>query len=117
MKKRILLLIILLVLAAGGFVAWKFMGPSVSTSSGELLYVKTGSTYTNVKQDMLEKKYLGTSTWFDWASKILRFRTVKPGRYKITKGMSVWKLVRMLRAGTQSQPALVIPKIRTKEDF
>src|SRR5690242_3918636 len=102
MKKRFLFFIIIAVLAAGGFIAWKIFGPSVSTASGEFFYIKTGSTYTNVKQELLEKKYISNSTWFDWSSKILRFRTVKPGRYKITKGMSMWKLVRMLRAGNQS---------------
>jgi UPF0755 protein len=51
------------------------------------------------------------------ASKILRFKTIKPGRYKIKKGMSVVQLVRMLRAGNQSQVNFVITKLRTREDF
>lgn len=117
MKKKIIIFIVLLLLAAGGFVGWKFLGPAVSTSGGEFFYIKTGSTYAEVKQELLNKKYIKSSTWFDWASKVLRFKNAKPGRYKLKKGMSLFKLVRMLRAGNQSQLNFVITKIRTREDF
>ncbi|NOT51155.1 MAG: endolytic transglycosylase MltG [Chitinophagaceae bacterium] len=117
MKKKIIGFIILLLLTAGGFVAWKIFGSSVSTPGGEFFYIKTGSTYADVKQELVSKKYIRNSTWFDWTSKILRYKKIKPGRYKITKGMSLWKLVRMFRAGDQSQLNFVITKIRTREDF
>lgn len=117
MKKKIIGTILLLIIAGAGFVAWKIMGPSVSTPAGEFFYIKTGSTYDDVKKELLDKKYIKSATWFEWTSKILRFKKVKPGRYKITKGMSLWKLVRMLRAGNQSQVNFVITKIRTKEDL
>lgn len=117
MKKKIIIPVLLLALIAGGFAGWKFMGPAVSTSSGEFFYIKTGSTYAEVKKELLDKKYISSSTWFDWASKILRFKKIKPGRYKLSKGMSLFKLVRMLRAGNQSQVNFIITKIRTREDF
>lgn len=117
MKKKIILSLLLLLLIAGAFLGWKFFGSSVSTASGEFFYIKTGSSYTEVKNELLSKKYIKSSQWIDLASKILRYKKVKPGRYKITSGMSVWKLVRMLRAGNQSQVSLVITKLRTKEDF
>lgn len=117
MKKKIIIVIILLVLVTAGFFSWKFMGPAVSTGSGEFFYIKTGSTYADVKQELLDKKHIKSSTWFDWASKVLRFKKIKPGRYKLTKGMSLFKLVRMLRAGNQSQVNFIITKIRTREDF
>src|SRR5688500_6093978 len=117
MRKKTFGIIFLLLLAAGGFVAWKIVGPSVSTPAGEFFYIKTGSTYETVKEDLSSQKYIQSTSWFDWTSKILRFKNVKPGRYKITKGMSLWKLVRRLRAGNQSQVNFVITKIRTKEDF
>ncbi len=117
MKKKIIAGILLLLLLAGGFTGWKLFGPATSVSGGEFLYIKTGSTYADVKQELLSKKYISSSTWFSLASKILRYKSVKPGRYKITKGMSLFKLVRMLRAGNQTQVNFVITKIRTKEDF
>lgn len=117
MKKKIILSVILLLIIAVAFSGWKLFGSSVSTSNGEFFYIKTGSSYSDVSNELVSKKYIKSSQWFDLASKILRYRKVKPGRYKITSGMSVWKLVRMLRAGNQSQVSFVITKIRTKEDF
>ncbi|MBI5857123.1 MAG: endolytic transglycosylase MltG [Sphingobacteriales bacterium] len=117
MKKKIILSFILLLLATGAFLGWKLFGSSVSTSGGEFFYIKTGSGYADVKNELIDKKYIKNSRWFDLASKILRFKNVKPGRYKITSGMSIWKLVRMLRAGNQKPVSFVITKIRTKEDF
>ncbi len=117
MKKKIIAGIILLLLIAGGFIGWKFFGPATSVSGGEFLYIKTGSAYADVKKELISRKFINSSQWFDLASKILRYKSVKPGRYKITKGMSLFKLVRMLRAGNQSQVNFIITKIRTKEDF
>ncbi len=117
MKKKIIAGILVLLLIAGGFTAWKLMGPATSTSNGEFFYIKTGSTYADVKNELLSKKYIKSNTWFDLASKILRYKTIKPGRYKITKGISLFKLVRLLRSGNQSQVSFVITKIRTREDF
>ena len=117
MKKRIFYVIVLLILIAGAFVAYKFFGPATTTPSGEFFYIKTGATYADVKNELVEKKYINSTTWFDYAKKILRFNTIKPGRYKITKGMSLFKLVRMLRSGDQSKINLVITKIRTREDL
>jgi UPF0755 protein len=117
MKKRILGFIVLLLLAAAGFAGWKLFGPATSASSGEFFYIKTGSTYANVKEELISKKYIESGRWFDLASKILKYNKVKPGRYKITKDLSLVKLVRMLRAGNQLQVNFVITKLRTKEDF
>jgi len=117
MKKRIFYVIVLLILIAGAFVAYKFFGPATTTPSGEFFYIKTGATYADVKNELVEKKYINSTTWFDYAKKILRFNTIKPGRYKITKGMNLFKLVRMLRSGDQSKLNLVITKIRTREDL
>ena len=117
MKKKIIGGIILLLLIAGGFTGWKLFGPATTTAGGEFFYIKTGSTYADVKEELISKKYINSSKWFDIASKILKYKKVKPGRYKITKSMSLVKLIKMLRAGNQSQVNFVITKIRTREDF
>ncbi len=117
MKKKIIGGIILLLLAAGGFTGWKLFGPATSTSAGEFFYINTGSTYGEVKKNLINKNYISNGQWFDLASKMLSFKIIKPGRYKISKGMSLIKLVKMLRAGNQSQVNFVITKLRTREDF
>lgn len=117
MKKKIIFGVLFLLLAIGGFIGYKFLGPATATPSGEFFYVKTGATYDEVKNNLVDQKYIASSTWFNYAKKILRYNTIKPGRYKITKGMSLFKLVRMLRSGNQTKLNLVITKIRTKEDL
>jgi UPF0755 protein len=117
MKKKIIAGIILLLIIIGGFIGWKLFGSTISTASGEFFYVKTGSTYAEVKEELISKKYISNGTWFNLASKVLRYKRVKPGRYKITKGMSLFNLVRTLHNGNQTQVNFVITKLRTKEDF
>jgi UPF0755 protein len=117
MKKKIIGGIFLVLLLIGGFAGWQLLGPAVSTSGGEFFYIKTGSTYADVKNELTGKKYIGNGTWFDLASRLLGYKNIKPGRYKVTKGMNLFKLVRMLRSGNQAQVSLVITKFRTRQDF
>jgi UPF0755 protein len=117
MKKKILLAIVALVALTAAFFAWKFYGSTVSTADGEFFYIKTGSTYTDVRDDLVQKKYIPAANWFDMASNILRYKTVKPGRYKMKKGMGLFQLVRMLRSGDQVPQNFVIIKHRTKESL
>ncbi len=114
-KKRILFGLLAIIIFFLAFVASKFFGPAVSTPSGEFFYVKTGASYADIKNELREKKFITGDYWFDWTAKILRYSSVKPGRYRLTKGMSLVALVRKLRAGDQALVNFVITKIRTKE--
>jgi len=116
MKKRIAAVIFAIVLLVAGFVAWKFFGPTVHTPEKKFFYIRTGETFEQVKTNLREKNIVaGGETWFNWASKLIGYKKVKPGRYEIKKGMSLTGLVRMLRNGQQSPVNFVITKIRTKE--
>ncbi|HEX7904204.1 MAG TPA: endolytic transglycosylase MltG [Chitinophagaceae bacterium] len=117
MKKKIIFGILAVLIFLFAFIAYKFFGPAVSTPSGEFFYIKTGSDINNVKKELVGKKYLAGTAWFDMTSRILKYKTVKPGRYKLKKGMSVFDLVRMLRAGNQLPVNFVITKLRTKENL
>ncbi len=115
MKKKTLFAVLFLLIGIGGFIGYKVLGPATSTPSGEFFYIKTGSNYADVKKELISKKYISGAQWFDITSKIVGYKNVKPGRYKITKGMSILKLVRMLRNGQQTQVSFVVTKFRTKE--
>jgi UPF0755 protein len=115
MKRKIIFGLLAVIIFVIAFVAMKFYGSAVSTPSGEFFYIKTGASYADVQQELVDKKYIGSKTWFNYASSLLRYKTVKPGRYKLKKGMSLFDLVRMLRAGNQTPVNFVITKIRTKE--
>ena len=115
--KKIITGIFLLLIVIAGLVAWKLFGPTLSARNEQFLYVKTGYVYDDVKKELTDKRFIRNDRWFDLTSKIIGYKTVKPGRYKITKGMSLFKLVQILRNGSQTPVKLVITKLRTKEDF
>ncbi|HSU27091.1 MAG TPA: endolytic transglycosylase MltG [Chitinophagaceae bacterium] len=117
MKKKIIGAILGILLVIGLFAAWKLFGSSVTNKTGDYFFIRTGMTREDVRKELIQKNFLPPNAWFDIASRILRFKTVKPGRYKLKKGMSVYKLVKMFRAGDQALVNFVITKSRLPQDI
>ncbi len=118
MKKKTILLILALLVICGGFIAFKVFGPTVNAPEKKYFYIRTGDTYDAVKSNLLEAKIISGGFWFNQvAGKLSYPEKVKAGRYEIKDGMSIFNLVRMLRAGSQSPVNFTITKLRTKEDL
>jgi UPF0755 protein len=115
MKKKILLSILALLILIAGFFAWKFFGSTLSAEEGKYLYIRTGSSMQDVQNELTKNKFIRGKVWFGMVSKMVGYKIVRPGRYKVTRGMSLVKLVRMLKNGQQTPVTFVITKIRTKE--
>lgn len=115
--KKTIRLILILVLVLVLFAAWKVFGPSVSSPEEKFLYIKTGSTFGQVKDDLISKKIISSSRWFDWLAGAMNFDNVKAGKYEIKKNMSLFELIRVLKNGKQTPVKLVITKLRLKEDL
>ncbi len=117
MKKAILYILFIIVIALL-YSAWSIFGPAVQNTGKKFLYIKTGSNYQDVKDSLLKNNFLKNTFWFD---KIARYadypQNVKAGKYKIENRLSLYHLVKMLRAGKQVPVNLVITKLRTKEDL
>ena len=116
MKKTfrfILIFVLILVL----FAAWKVFGPSVTAPEEKFLYIKTGETFGQVKEELISKKIISSAHWFDWVAGAMKFNSVKAGKYEIKKSMSLFELIRVLKNGKQTPVKLVITKLRLKEDF
>jgi peptidoglycan lytic transglycosylase G len=116
MKKTIrfiLILVLILVL----FATWKVFGPTVSAPEEKFLYIKTGATFGQVKEDLISKKIISSTHWFDWVASAMKFNSVKAGKYEIKKSMSLFELIRVLKNGRQTPVKLVITKLRLKEDL
>src|SRR4030095_1001302 len=116
MKKTfrfVLILVLILVL----FAAWKVFGPSVTVPEEKFLYIRTGETFGQVKDELISKKIISSSHWFDWTASALKFNSVKAGKYEIKKSMSLFELIRVLKNGRQTPVKLVITKLRLKEDL
>lgn len=117
MRKKTIFAVLFLLIVLGGFVAYKIFGPATRTPSGEFFYVNTGTGYDTLEKKLVDQGYLSSPTWFRMVSKAMKFRKVHPGRYKVSKNMSVFKLVRMLRNGQQTPVSFVITKLRTRQQL
>jgi len=115
MKKKIILIAIAIILLIAGFFAWKLFGPAVSVKNESYLYIKTGSSYEDVQAQLVNNDFIGSATWLNMATKIVGYKKIKPGRYKLTNGMNLTNLVRLLKNGQQTPVTFVVTKIRTKE--
>ena len=116
--KKIFLLLFALIVLLGAFTAWKIFGPSVKIPEGNFFYIKTGENYPAVKKDLHERGIIKNPVWFDMVAQNLDYKNaVKPGKYEIKKGMSLFELVRMLRGGRQTPVNFVITKLRTRENL
>lgn len=115
--KKIILAVVVLLLLITGFFAWSLFGPAVKIQDKDspYLFVHTGATMDDLKKELTEKKFLSGTGWFSMASNLFKYKTVRPGRYKLQQGMSVTDLARMLKNGRQSPVNFVVTKIRTKE--
>lgn len=100
------------------FCLWQILGPTVKNTDKKFLYIPTNSSYGEVKDSLQKNDMLKGFFWFDKISGYADYQeNIKPGKYKIKDGMSVYRLVKMLRSGNQVPVNLVITKLRTKEDL
>lgn len=116
MKKKIVLSILVVLGMAGGFFAYKFFKPAVSNKKDTYFYIYTGDEVTAVKERLSSEGYINGND-FDLVAKLLKYKKSRPGRYKLRDGMSLYKLVKLLRSGSQPPVKMVINKERTKELF
>ena len=116
--KRILLILFLVLLITGVYCAWEVFGPTVSAPENKYFYIKTGSVYGDVKNELKNRGIISGTFFFDKIAKQVKYdKNIKAGKYEIKNGMSLINLVRMLKGGRQSPVRFVINKIRTKEDL
>ncbi len=116
--KKIILFVFVIAIITAGYCAWELFGPTVSSPENNFFYIHTGSGYLQVKNDLRKENIIGSDFWLDKVAKYAGYdKNVKPGKYRISKGLSIVSLVRMLRGGRQEPVNLVITKLRTKEDL
>lgn len=118
MKKKLFWWGFLFTALAFGYVAWQVFGPTLSAPESNYFYIRSGSTYKEVTQSLIDKKIIHNPFFFNLLSQQLKYpEKIKPGRYQIKNGSSIFSLLRMLRSGNQTPVNLVINKLRLKEDL
>ncbi|WGQ11275.1 endolytic transglycosylase MltG [Pedobacter gandavensis] len=118
---KVILAAVLVVLVVGGYFGLKFykvfFAPNI-TGKEKYVYVRTGSHLDDLFEEIRKKDILtDIGSFSQAAAKMDLAQNLKPGRYKVSKGMNNRTLVNMLKSGNQDPVKLKFQNIRKKEDF
>jgi UPF0755 protein len=116
MIKKIIWASLALIALTAGIFAFILLKPAVHNKKAAFFYIKEGENMATVKENLVKQKFINGSG-FDLAVNMLRFKKVKPGRYQLKDGMSIYKMARLLRSGEQTPVKITVIKERTKEIF
>lgn len=79
----------------------------------EFVYIPTGSTFDDVIRILTEEQILSDISSFEWLAEIKKYnKNIKPGKYRIKKGMNNNELINLLRSGKQEPVKLTIRGFR-----
>ncbi len=109
-----------LILVAAGIITSIIVGSGTGFDEKTRSFiVKEGQTdKASVLAEMKKNEILSGSMLFSALSSATGvWSKIKPGKYEVKKGQSLWSIARMLKNGRLAQINLVINKLRTKEDL
>ena len=118
-RSRVPLYAALFIIALMILAVFKTFGPNTGHfTHGSYLYIHTGATYPQVRAELQAGGFINDMASFGLLAKMAKLPAhVRPGKYKIEKGMSNYKILRMLRSGRQSAVKLVVRRLRTRQEF
>jgi UPF0755 protein len=122
LKRALYIILILIVLASvkGYSLYREAYAPNIFTPEKEKirLYIKTGSTFDEVIDQIKTMKVVRNIKSFEWVAAKKNYRNhVHPGCYPIKNRMNNNALINMLRSGRQEPINVTFNNIRTLEEF
>lgn len=120
MWKKLVMILLVIIILTGIFVGWRFfMGNTNFSEKSKFFYIRTGhANYEEVYRSLTDSNFIKNPSSFNLlANRTEVWNKLRPGKYEIKKGMSLFEIAKMLRNGQQSPVNLVITKIRTKEQL
>ncbi|WP_443938924.1 endolytic transglycosylase MltG [Pedobacter sp. MW01-1-1] len=119
--KKIIIALSFVVIFVGVYFALNFykvyFSPNI-TENQKYLYIKTGSDYTALVENLKQKNILKSVSAFETAAKKMNLSSnLKPGRYLLRSGMTNRTLINMIKSGNQESVKLKFHNIRKKENF
>jgi len=120
MKKKILwtlLILCVLAIAVVGYAAYALFGPNTNNSQEVKVTIPHGATYEQVKDTLRAQNVLRSESNFDRTAQLMRFKTIRPGRYTIPANCSNIDLVRLLRRGQHYAVRFSFNNVRTIDQF
>jgi UPF0755 protein len=122
--KKIIIALVVLVLVGVGITAYQLYktikSPNVQIPDTEdqYFYIRTGASFEEVKQLLLNEGYLINENTFTWVAEKKKYiQNIKPGRYRLKEGMSNNELVNLLRSGRQVPVQVTFNTIRTLHEL
>lgn len=123
-KKKIvygLLIFLVLVVLGVSFVANLFLSPNFvvkdKDKNEEYLLIRDNTTFEQITEQLNEKVRVKKPSTFKTVAKLLKYKKIRSGRYRVADGMNNLTLVRNLRNGNQTPVSLKFHNIRTKEQL
>lgn len=113
-------LIGVIILIGAVVIGWAIVGSGTGfTEKSQSFIIREGQTEkSSVLAEMKKNHILSGGTVFSLLSSATGvWDKIKPGKYEVKKGQSLWSIARMLKNGRLAQINLVINKLRTKEDL
>lgn len=122
--KRFFLSLLVIILIGTGIAAWvgyKMIfrsNVSLGEKKSEFIYIRTGWNFSDVMNMLQERGIVKNAVSFEWLAERKGYKNnIRPGRYRIKKGMSNNELVNLLKAGLQEPVEFTFNEIRTKEQL
>ncbi|MEO9967301.1 MAG: endolytic transglycosylase MltG [Reichenbachiella sp.] len=109
-----------MMLSSFGFYFWQMVySPNFLVEQDpKPLMIKTGSTFKDVQNTLYDRRYVNDLVSFSFLSKMMDYdELVKPGLYLIEPGMTNMQVIRMLRAGDQTEVNVTFNNARLLSDL
>lgn len=120
-RKKIIIIISVVVLLIFGTAGLHYYNSlfknNIADDANEYLYIPTNSNFEDVVRLVKSEKIILNTETFEWVAKKMKYKNIKPGKYKINKSMSNVELIRMLRAGNQEPVKIQFQNMRLKKQF
>jgi len=117
-KKKFIVLITSLLLITGGVLIYNIYGKTYKPNviKNGFVFIKTNSTLEDVENEF--RPFLKHVKPIVWVAKRKRYQdAIKPGKYKVTKGLSNNDLINLLRSGKQIPTLVVFNNQHSLEDL
>ena len=117
---KIVIIILLSLLCSAGIIALFTFGNGTNFSEkARSFIILENQTDQKSVMAILEKEHIISNNFAfsTLSSQMNIWGKIKPGKYEIRKGQSIWSIIRQLKNGRSAEVNLVINKVRTKEDL
>ena len=121
MTKKIILGVLLIAILAGGIIGYKtysaVFSPNTTETTGKFLDIKPGTDLSALADLMEEANFIKDKESFLYVAGLMKYQTVRSGRFSVPAGSSNIELIRHLRSSKQATVNLVLSNARTLEDL